>query len=213
MELLRSDRRRSDGTGWPPRRFLSHPLAWPFAQRGEALAQEHSWPAVQRYNALLGVPSEFVTFAPSSPELRRLGYDAAIHRTRRVATRERHWHDLFNALVWAAFPLAKWALHEAQLGYLRVAPEGRRCAEHDLLAMLDEGGVLGWSGDAEPSALFGHALLEHLELRAARVRARTVWLPARDKEAGLEALDRSLAALLRERRHTAESRPYWVEPT
>jgi hypothetical protein len=75
-------------------------------------------------------------------------YDARIYAEGRVPTRERSWHDLFNALVWAAFPKTKRAVNARQLVALRGIFEreqkmpGARTREQDALAMFDEGGVL-----------------------------------------------------------------------
>lgn len=76
-------------------------------------------------------------------------YEVRIELHRRLPTREGSWHDLANALVWAAFPRAKRALaaHACALLLARL-PEaatrlpGARTPEQDAIAMLDEGGVV-----------------------------------------------------------------------
>jgi hypothetical protein len=67
-----------------------------------------------------------------------------------VPTRAGNWHDLFNALIWAAFPAAKMALHGRQRELIQgrtgasaspSTPQARSRIE-DTLAMIDEGGLL-----------------------------------------------------------------------
>ena len=76
-------------------------------------------------------------------------YEVRIHVHRRVPTRERSWHDLTNALVWAAFPRSKRALTARQHAITEaVLPPGAtrlpgaRTREQDALAMVDEGGIV-----------------------------------------------------------------------
>jgi hypothetical protein len=96
----------------------------------------------------------FVESVPLPRRRRRAGsesaagsdYDARIVREGVVPTRPGSFHDLMNALVWAAFPRAKAAVHARQLGFVERARAegtvGRRTKAHDALAILDEGGVL-----------------------------------------------------------------------
>ena len=114
-----------------------------------------------------------VAFAVSPPRRRRAKlrsveslYDVRIHRDGLISTRLASAHDLFNALIWAMYPCAKRALarrqhdaHRRRLGAEVRALPNARSREQDTLAMIDEGAVL--QGPAG-SALFGHALYEHL---------------------------------------------------
>jgi Protein of unknown function (DUF3025) len=118
-------------------------------------------------------------------------YEGQIVERGEVPTRVDDWHDFFNALTFAAFPHAKWALHRRQYELLarRIGPDtrrlpGARTREQDALALFDEGGIaLAVSPEAargqsqaqlvaSAPALcragkaravpFGHALHEHL---------------------------------------------------
>ncbi len=116
------------------------------------------------------------------------GYDAFIDAQGVIPTRTRNWHDLYNALIWCALPMTKWAIHRAQ-----AAPPDRgagstgRTPLQNQLTHLDERGVVvfsssqellelvralrwqelflaqrrAWNRDLVPLAL-GHALLESL---------------------------------------------------
>lgn len=134
---------------------------------------------------------------PQAPRPRRgqgdpsARYDVVIDRDGVIPTRDANWHDLFNALVWASFPLAKRGLSARQRRLHeradaapaeRPAPT-RRSRTQDALALLDEGGalVLHAEGDTvevlhaldegrldallargvAKVVLFGHALFEH----------------------------------------------------
>lgn len=79
-------------------------------------------------------------------------YEVQLFETGRVQTRPENLHDLFNALAWLAFPKTKAlinALHAADIPHER----GRRGRRRDLLTLLDEGGVIVQSDDAELLAL------------------------------------------------------------
>jgi hypothetical protein len=78
-------------------------------------------------------------------------YDGRIALTGQVYCLNASYHDLFNVVVFCAFPLAKRALHTRQFHALSrwVAPElgkptaripGRRTREQDALTIFDEGG-------------------------------------------------------------------------
>jgi len=100
-------------------------------------------------------------------------YEARIARRRVIPTR-RNAHDFMNALVWATFPLSKTRLAErqyralvAQVGEHPTRLPNARTRERDVLAMIDEGGVVVMDG---ARILFGHAVYEHLATTSAPVR-------------------------------------------
>lgn len=137
-------------------------------------------------------------------------YDDAI-LAGRVPTREGSYHDLMNALVWAQFPKAKRAVHQLQHALIArgrlLGLEGRRLAEHDALAILDEGGVLAVTPRPLPDAdalnaavrsgeastvIFGHGILECIALGSPKPLVGTL-LVIRDSALSDEALDTQLA--------------------
>ncbi|GAA4402223.1 hypothetical protein GCM10023089_04960 [Quisquiliibacterium transsilvanicum] len=79
-------------------------------------------------------------------------YEAHIWATGEVPTRicaEGGWHDLFNALVWLAFPRIKSRLNALQAA--RIAADGvgaRRGALRDAATLFDENGLLLFTDDA-----------------------------------------------------------------
>ncbi len=116
-------------------------------------------------------------------------YDGSIALRGEVPCYTQSYHDLFNAIAFAAFPRSKRALHARQFqALLRWVDEsatrvpGKRTREQDALTIFDEGGVVLAMTAAEArefqeatvasrytpgqagmtALLFGHALVEHL---------------------------------------------------
>lgn len=87
-----------------------------------------------------GVSLRFVE-ASGGPE----GYEERACLSGEVATRPGNWHDLFNALIWLAWPLAKAALnrrHFVALTDARRQGRAERGALRDALTQFDECGVV-----------------------------------------------------------------------
>jgi hypothetical protein len=196
-----------------PRFFEKSPLFWPIARAARAFEGERDWPAVETYGRAFerDVGVRFVLAAPRPRRKRALEmgelYDARIVGGV-VPTRARSWHDFMNALVWAAFPRAKAALHARQHRAIaaRVAPgaerlPGARTRELDALAMLDEGGVVVLrDGQSERALVFGHAIYEGLAAGGPPVYGASVTfdvsaLPADDASC-VSLADASLAGAL-----------------
>ncbi len=100
-------------------------------------------------------------------------YDVRITEAHRVPTRAGSWHDLMNALVFAAYPRAKAAVHARQASELsrHFAANGRlpnaRSRLQDALALLDEGGALVVARAADaPTCRAALETGDPLELRA-----------------------------------------------
>jgi hypothetical protein len=166
-------RRRAVRTSaWDPAFFLKSPLFWPLRPHAAAFEGWSDFPPVEAIDAALAAlaGTHFRLQPPRKGRRRRRAgpvdpaalYDARIHLEGWVPTRPSNWHDLLNALVWAAFPRAKKALHgrqhQAIAARLRdgaAALPGRRTRELDGLALLDEGGIalLASASRAEALAL------------------------------------------------------------
>ena len=74
-----------------------------------------SFPGVRKLNSLLpaGLSSRGecpIRFVPAH-QLPAVDYEKHIFITGEVSTREKNWHDLFNALVWSRFPSLKVAMN------------------------------------------------------------------------------------------------------
>jgi hypothetical protein len=154
-----------------------------------------------------GAPLSFVPPRATSAEARSY-YELHIAATGEVETRERNWHDLFNALVWITFPRAKArinAQHAAMLEAGGASESRQRSPARDALTLFDEGGIvvassssallrliyefrwkeLFWSRREELArhvdfAGFGHAMYEQSLAPFIGMIAKTVFLPVEE---------------------------------
>lgn len=92
-----------------------------------------------------GKPIRFV-----APDGESLAYEPRVRERGEVLTRPGNWHDLFNALVWLAFPRTKAALNAVHLDEIASrGGGGRRGALRDAATQFDESGLVVLSADAE----------------------------------------------------------------
>lgn len=152
------------------------------------LTEGRDWPAIDALNAIrpAGMRERFVVQAR---ELLADGmhYEQRIADRGLIATRERNWHDLFNALVWLRHAPLKRALNTQQVGEIAHAGPRRRTRPQCALTHFDEAGVIlalrdpgllalwdahdwhglfwrhreAWRDGSLELVVFGHALLEH----------------------------------------------------
>jgi hypothetical protein len=147
--------------GWDARFSERSPWFWPLGAAAEPLRDRADWPRLADLEALYTRATRDQDLPPLRfaanvrKQERRVGgrvvlsalYDARVCAGE-VPTRERDWHDLFNALCFATFPRSKRALHARQFRALsqRIGPDAERLpptrsAEQDTLTLFDEGGV------------------------------------------------------------------------
>ena len=146
-------------------------------------------------------------FVAQSPALLADGlhYEQRIAERAEIATRERNWHDLLNALIWLRFPQLKAALNSRQVEQIAIAGPKSRTRAQCALTLFDEAGVVvalrdpallalwdahdwhglfwrerkAWSDGRIDVIVFGHALLEHaLKPRQLLVGKAMVVMPA-----------------------------------
>ncbi len=161
-----------------------------------------------------------VMFVPASALPAATPYESFVGRTGRVPTRN-NLHDLFNGLVWLAFPQTKRWLNRCQTAEIARAggTSGRaRGALRDALTVLDENGAFLQAPDVLWQALaardwarlfielrplwqqarlvpFGHALLEKLVQPRKSITAHVLRLPTVIAP-GTDALDTAMMASL-----------------
>jgi hypothetical protein len=100
-----------------------------------------------------GAPVRFVPPAAPSKEF-SAQYEVRIFETGEVQTRPDNWHDLFNALVWLAFPRTKAVLNRHHCEEIRARRGERlRGTARDVLTLFDEGGIVVAAAGADLSAL------------------------------------------------------------
>ena len=114
------------------------------------------WPTREALNALAeqaqirtasGKPLRFVPPSRTDPY-----YEVRLYETGCVATRPENWHDLFNALVWLAYPRTKAAINALHARQIALE-HGRRGRLRDMLTIFDEGGAIVSCADAELIAM------------------------------------------------------------
>lgn len=209
------------GQTWDLGRFAKQPALQPFELLLGELASFREFPdtetignwveATREVHAPELAPLRFIELPPRPRRAKRgvvdLGalYDARITCSREVPCLRQSYHDLFNALMFKAFPRAKRALHgrqyEALTRWVKAGAEqlpGRRTREQDALTLFDEGGSvvlcpshlkaefargarlpLAETGATSLLVLFGHALFEHLTegQEGLRSSARVLFVP------------------------------------
>jgi hypothetical protein len=69
-------------------------------------------------------------------------YETEINRSAVIPLRPLSWHDLFNALMWIAFPLTKSSLNAIHRRELLCQQGGARSARRDAVTLLDECGIV-----------------------------------------------------------------------
>jgi hypothetical protein len=113
---------------------------WPDHADYQALLTSLAVPPVSGLGALLRV----VPPLPPAPGWQQ-SYEGRLGHEGLLQTRGANWHDLFNLLVWAAFPRTKAALNRRHCLAQRERAEGGikgRSPVEDALTQFDESGVV-----------------------------------------------------------------------
>lgn len=188
----------------------------PYVERSDWRAALSAAARSRNVGMTQGLPIEFV----AADDAGAAAYETHIAATGRVPTRD-NAHDLFNALIWLAYPLTKAALNARQAAELaRDGVRDRRGPVRDAATLIDESGLLlvadeqacaalarfdwpwlfgaqraRWGRDWLPFA-FGHALIEKLLVPYKGLTAAVLCLPA-PATGGGGAVDQAAAAWVR----------------
>jgi hypothetical protein len=163
-------------------------------------------------------------FVPQTPALLADGlhYEQRIAAHGQIATRERNWHDLLNALIWLRFPQIKSALNTRQVAEIECVGTKQRTRAQYALTHFDEGGIIvvlrdpallplwdahdwhglfwrerkAWSQGAIEAIVFGHALLEHA-LRPHQLLVGKALVVAPGRPGNTESVAGEMAAAIR----------------
>ena len=172
-----------------PAMFAQPPLSqW---REFSALLEGGDWPDIAALNGFVenATYAALPRFAAQTPALLRDGlhYEQRIAERGQIATRERNWHDLLNALIWLRFPALKAALNARQVAEIAQIGAKQRSRAQCALTHFDEAGVVvilrdpalltlwdthdwhglfwrerdAWLDGRIEAIVFGHALLEH----------------------------------------------------
>lgn len=171
--------------------FAEHAAFAPFGHWASQLAG-NDWPVLSQLNELAtqaglhnagGQPLRFVC---QSVRCGQRDYEQSILTAASVPTRERNWHDLFNALVWLSFPQTKTALNAWQCQVLK--PDERRSLASDAATLFDESGLVLIGEDVSLVEL-----LRAHRWQQALVERREDWANIRSCVIGHAVLEKMLA--------------------
>lgn len=187
----------------------------PLIERADWRAQLTAAARSRQVTTVQGLPIEFV----GADDAGANAYEAHIAATGRVPTRE-NAHDLFNALIWLAFPLTKAALNARQAEEIeRNGVRATRGPVRDAATLIDESGMLLAADEDACAALarldwpwlfgeqrarwgrqwlpfaFGHALIEKLLAPYKGLTASVLCLPV--SAADPSAVDPAASAWVR----------------
>ncbi|HEX6831894.1 MAG TPA: DUF3025 domain-containing protein [Rudaea sp.] len=183
------------------------------------------WPDVAALNERVSGPApRFVTQTPALLA-DGLHYEQRIAERGEIATRERNWHDLLNALVWLRFPALKAALNARQMAGIAAVGPKRRTRAQQALTHFDEAGVIAlvrdpvllplwdahdwhglfwresqaWRDGRIEAIVFGHALLEHALIAGQLIVGKTiaVYAPQNPNVDNAHIIDHVASALRR----------------
>ena len=113
----------------------------------------------------------------------QLDYEFGIHASGNVPSRERNWHDLFNALTWLAFPACKAVLNAVHQHALRSGDN--RLPASDAATLFDESGLVIVGEAAQLPAL-----LAERRWQAALLEQRADWTQVRALVVGHAVLEK-----------------------
>jgi hypothetical protein len=131
---------------WDPA-CLASPLFASVAETARPFRQHADWPELAELNVqaaagrLANARDRPLRFIPQTARCSQREYEDRAWTEGLVPTRPRNWHDLFNALVWLAFPRAKATLNDLQHRSLATAA-GRRGPVSDAATLFDESGLV-----------------------------------------------------------------------
>ncbi len=174
---------------------LAHrPLFASVAGIARRLGRPDGWPSLEALNRLArhaaivnarGVPLRFVT---QTQRQGQRAYESGILASGEVPTRAGNRHDLFNALVWLAFPRTKAALNAIQCRCLQGIGRGNRPPLSDAATLFDESGLILVARDDELATP-----LRAQRWREAFLDRRDAWREARVYLFGHALLEKSMA--------------------
>jgi hypothetical protein len=108
-----------------------------------------NWPACQGLLALLETPivlssGLLLDMKPQDQTLPfpQMGYEERVYKKGIISTREKNWHDLFNAFIWLLFPKTKVLLNELHIQELTSQVGKKRTPARDAITHLDESGII-----------------------------------------------------------------------
>jgi Protein of unknown function (DUF3025) len=165
-QLILQEKLPQSNQSWYPEVFNRQGVFQQLSNYANIFSQFKSWPSVMSWNNLIGKCAKsgagLPIFFKVQKNLRHLcpqqlnkienNYQLSIFFTGGVSSRERNWHDLFNAISYDQFPLIKESINRRHfwehLKQTECNPTkmnqttNNRTAVQDALTLLDEGGAI-----------------------------------------------------------------------
>ena len=146
----------------------------------------HDWPGCHGLLALLNGPIILSSGLPldmrpqdTTLPFAEMGYEERVYKKGIVSTREKNWHDLFNAFIWLLFPKTKILLNDLHMQELKKQPGKKRTPARDAITHIDESGIIIASSNTSLLS----ALKKH-QWQDVFVKSREQWL----QEAGVQSI-------------------------
>jgi len=151
-------------TNWNSQFHINSPIFDPVASCAEMLCAHTDWPTYQDLNTLrnrigceiVNNNNQLIVFVPHEKskitDSFEQQYEPRIYLNGEVSTREKNWHDFFNALVWMIFPKTKAALNQIHYQVLMHSNSSQlhtRGSLRDAATLFDESGVVVLSSESE----------------------------------------------------------------
>lgn len=139
------------GDSWQAHFLARSPLFATLRLHAQSIDAHTDWPDLAALNALLAARAvrnrndkRVHCVAPGArPRQWQERYEPRLYLTGELQTRAHNWHDLFNALVWVAYPETKASLNAAHFAQANTqAPGSNRTRAQDVLTLFDEGGIV-----------------------------------------------------------------------
>lgn len=117
--------------------------------------QWSEWPGCQGLLALLDQPVILSSGLQLDMQVQdetlpfpEMAYEERIYKKGIISTREKNWHDLFNAFIWLLFPKTKILLNDLHMQELEQQAGKKRTPCRDAITHIDESGIIIASSDA-----------------------------------------------------------------
>ena len=119
-----------------------------------SLNQYQQWPSLTELNRWV---ASDVCFIDNQDFNSGLYYEQHIYQYRQIPTRLQHWHDFFNAMIWALFPKTKAYLNQLHVKDIALHGLSPRTPQRNRATQFDECGVvIAYSDDTVPQYLLQH---------------------------------------------------------
>lgn len=128
--------------------FQSSPLFEPLLPSLMSFGPPLDPPAIATLNKIVPIPDFTLINQSAKSTIFEDGYEARIFLKHEIPTREKSWHDFFNALVWHRFFNSKRAINQLHFHMQQARhPAKQRLPAENMLTLFDENGAIVIASD------------------------------------------------------------------